>query len=159
MGRFRLRPLLGPVAVLLTVVAMTYAMAACGSSGAKPTSRPSGPQPPAWLSALAYREARLYQDPHPTSAIWVLTTYSVVERVTHFPSAHKPPRAYLVVEYGHFVDTMSSRPPGMGDFHGTMLYFDADPKTHVVFDYGIGPAIPLSPLIANEVKTLVPSLG
>jgi hypothetical protein len=160
MKRFRLKRMLGPVVVLVAAVALAYAMAACGSSGPKPTPKPSGPQPPAWLSARAYWQAKIDHDPHPTSAVWVLTTVSVVQQVMHEgASAQKPQQVYLVVEYGHFLDTVSSRPPGAGDFHGTMIYFTADPKTHMVFEYSIGPTIPLSPIIAHKVRTFVPSPG
>lgn len=97
------------------------------------------PQAPAFLVALAAREAAGNCDSHPDSAVYLRTTRQTAEAMAGDGVDSDQP-VYLVQLRGHFVDYGAH---GIyrrrDDFpRGTAVTFNVDARTHGILDFGIG---------------------
>lgn len=136
-------------AVLVAAGAATW----CGSASG---TAPLGSQPPAWVVAQVRGSIARLEDPHPTSAVFVLTRRQDANEALDGAGVNSNQLVYAVVVKGRFTVDRPG-PNASGRMHVPVVFYVLDARTGRETDGGFGRSLPdLSKL--GTVHDLLPYL-
>ena len=142
--------------LLLAVSLVGLTAPAAGGVAASVTSTPSPSPPPVVVVVAAEREAVALGDPHPASAVYVLTRRQAAARASSGGTVNSNQPVYLIVLTGRFTTDPVGPYPGRR-VHGTIASEVLSAANGRDTDFSIGPK-PISTARLGPTGNLLPYL-